>query len=189
MIGKLIYSVLAFTLTAFAGYYIALSNQISEFQSSFLYASYFVVIIFVFFMLLISFNKLPKSIISILNLSLTPFIFILLQFYYYNNLTLYDYLVMVAMAFISSITAAFTVIVVFGPAFTKKKETPKEILQYIPISIGQIIFALPGIGSIIIFSQYLINQYSWWILFVLILTMLQAGYSLCKNLKRASILD
>ncbi len=186
---KLLYSAIAFGLTVFSGFYIYLSDKTSEFESIFLIVSYFVVIIFVFFMLLISFNKLPKSIISLLNLSLTPFIFILLQFYYYRDLALYDYLIMVAMTFIASITAAFTVIVVFGPAFTKKKETPKEILQYIPISIGQIIFALPGIGAIIIFSNYLINQYSWWILFILILATIQSGHSLCKNLRKSSILD
>ncbi len=186
---KLIYSILAFGLTVFAGIYIALSDKISEFNSNFLIASYFVVIIFVFFMLLISFNKLPKSILALLNLILTPFIFLALQFYYYRDLALYDYLVMAAMVFIAGIIMAFTTIVVFGPAFTKKKETTKEILLYIPISLAQIIFALPGIGALIIFSDYLINQYSWWILFVLILAIIQNGHALCKNLRKASILD
>lgn len=133
---------------------------VSEFELHFLQSSYFLVVLFVLFMLVLLHEYLPDTLTGMLDILLVPIVIITIQALFSPS-SIPEYLARAGMLHITTIILAFVLLVgyiflvgLIGNIISKSFDSD-SILGLIVMCGAQLLFIIPGCGAIYIFSKYI----------------------------------
>lgn len=136
------------------------ADALSDSQISFLASTYFLVVLFNLFMLVLRFKDLPHTMAGMLNVLLTPVVVIVLH-------TVLDEgsvamaIASLGMVYAMSMMVAYAGLVFVGPYLAGKVRSVRDAVSAFGLGLTQLLFIIPGIGAVVIFSEVLLKTQIW----------------------------